>query len=715
MKHLLKFLLLAALSTATLAPAANKEEEARLIAVIKAEGDLKARFDACRELGRMGTADAVPALASLLADEKLSHMARFGLEAIPGPEVDAALRTALGTLKGDQLIGVVNSLGVRRDAKAVGALAELLRGTDASVAFAAGAALGLIATAEAGDILAQQLQEHPALAGDGCLRFADATLRAGRTKESVKMYDALKQSKAAEHIRLAAMRGAIVARGKDGLQLFQEGLADTRYGPFIMALGALPDLPGSKFTKATTDALPTLPAERRPAVMGALGARGDRSAVPELLNHAKAGAPELRIAAIKAIARIGDNAAFASLLQLASDADTNVAQTAQNGIASFAGKEADNAVLDLLKSDDLAQRKLGIELIYQRRISSAIPKLLRTASDADASIRLASIEALGRLAGEEEFGPLLGILQRVQDPAELKAAEKALSATCNRLSTPSATKVVIQKADYGDLPDGPQADVTGKIRGMVKMGTMEIEVSNSNFGDPAGGKVKRLRVAYTVGGKKHNVLVNEGQTITLASSILPDNIAQKIAEAFSLSKGEARTALLRLMSRNADDRSLAALREALKTGDAAGKADISRALCNWASPAALPDLQTLMKSGDDTIRALAFRGAIRLAPEQDLPPAKRAATLSDLFTAAGNDADRKLVLAALAEVPCAESFKLAADQLAQPALKEEAALAAVSVAENLKGPALAAAKPVLRELAKDAGTDTGKRAAAVLK
>ena len=37
----------------------------------------------------------------------------------PGPEADAALRDALGKLKGRSLVGVVNSLGVRKDAKAV--------------------------------------------------------------------------------------------------------------------------------------------------------------------------------------------------------------------------------------------------------------------------------------------------------------------------------------------------------------------------------------------------------------------------------------------------------------------------------------------------------------------------------------------------------------------------------------------------------------------
>ena len=53
-------------------------------------------------------------------------MARYGLEPIPDPAVDAALRDALGKVKGRLLVGVIGSIGVRRDPKAVPALAKRL-------------------------------------------------------------------------------------------------------------------------------------------------------------------------------------------------------------------------------------------------------------------------------------------------------------------------------------------------------------------------------------------------------------------------------------------------------------------------------------------------------------------------------------------------------------------------------------------------------------
>src|SRR5690349_539773 len=75
--------------------ASAKAQVTRLTAVLKSGAPEKEKADACRELARIGTKEAVPALAALLGDEKLSHMARYGLETIPHSSVDAAFRAAL--------------------------------------------------------------------------------------------------------------------------------------------------------------------------------------------------------------------------------------------------------------------------------------------------------------------------------------------------------------------------------------------------------------------------------------------------------------------------------------------------------------------------------------------------------------------------------------------------------------------------------------------
>jgi len=85
---------------------------------------------ACQRSGEIGAKEAVPALAALLGNEHLSSYARYGLEPIADPSADEALRAALPKLKGNFLIGVINSIGKRRDAKAGPALAPVLPAAD---------------------------------------------------------------------------------------------------------------------------------------------------------------------------------------------------------------------------------------------------------------------------------------------------------------------------------------------------------------------------------------------------------------------------------------------------------------------------------------------------------------------------------------------------------------------------------------------------------
>ncbi len=118
---------------------------AKLIAILQdPDGSVYAKAKACQRLAVAGDRTAVPALAALLSHPQLSHYARFGLEPIPDESAGEALRAALGKLQGTLLVGVINSIGLRKDAKAVGALGKLRQDPDNEVARAADAALARI-------------------------------------------------------------------------------------------------------------------------------------------------------------------------------------------------------------------------------------------------------------------------------------------------------------------------------------------------------------------------------------------------------------------------------------------------------------------------------------------------------------------------------------------------------------------------------------------
>jgi HEAT repeat protein len=120
-------------------PAAN------LVAILRdPNATVYARAKACQRLAVVGDGSAVPALAPLLADAQLAHYARTALEPLPDESADEVLRAALPRLKGILLVGVINSIGYRRDAKAINALERLRHDPDVEVSLAADAALARV-------------------------------------------------------------------------------------------------------------------------------------------------------------------------------------------------------------------------------------------------------------------------------------------------------------------------------------------------------------------------------------------------------------------------------------------------------------------------------------------------------------------------------------------------------------------------------------------
>jgi hypothetical protein len=198
--------------------ARRKDLETKLAAVLGSQTPQCAKDFACRKLSLIGTASSVPALAKLLTDEKLSHMSRYALERMSCTEAVQALRDALPKAGGVTKAGIVNSLGVRRDAASLAALAGLLGDANQPIATAAAAALGAIGTAEAATALADFQPKAPAgvkaAVADAQLVCAERLLAAGKKAEALAIYKALSTGDQPKHVKLAATRGLLAAAGR---------------------------------------------------------------------------------------------------------------------------------------------------------------------------------------------------------------------------------------------------------------------------------------------------------------------------------------------------------------------------------------------------------------------------------------------------------------------------------------------------------------------
>lgn len=197
-----------------------KKIEDSLLDVLNSSDSTRAgKQFACRQLGIIGTDRSVSTLAKMLTGEETSDMARYALERIPDAAVDDALREALPNATGKVKVGIINSLGQRRDSKSVSELSKLVSDSDEMVAEAAIAALGMIADTEATKVLAQA--KDKASAGlrvpvlDAYLKCADRLAAQGQKESALAIYKELYKPDEPTPIRTAALRGLVTVTKED--------------------------------------------------------------------------------------------------------------------------------------------------------------------------------------------------------------------------------------------------------------------------------------------------------------------------------------------------------------------------------------------------------------------------------------------------------------------------------------------------------------------
>jgi HEAT repeat protein len=199
-------------------PGARKELEDRLLAALKSDISRDAKDYVCRKLAIIGSATAVPTLAALLTDKNHSHMSRFALQNLPADEAAQALRGALSKASGNVKVGIISSIGARRDTAAVPALAGLLVDADATVARAAAIALGDIGTVEAANVLFAAKPGVAALISivtDALLACAESLLAENKPNSARAIYASLSEPSQNRLVRLAATRGMLACAAKN--------------------------------------------------------------------------------------------------------------------------------------------------------------------------------------------------------------------------------------------------------------------------------------------------------------------------------------------------------------------------------------------------------------------------------------------------------------------------------------------------------------------
>jgi len=483
---------LAACAAAVSAQTNSKEIMARppaeLVAILKnPDSSIFERAKACQQLSIVGTKDAVPALAALLADEHLNVYARCGLEGIADPAADAALRDAAEKLQGRPLVGVLGSIGQRRDAQAVELLGKLLESDDVAVGAAAACALGEIGTSECAALLTPALAKDSPIQADAaqaCLVCAQRLAAAGAKPEAVALCKTLGKAELPKHLNIAALVVRFRIQGSEAKDLLLEQLRNPDEAYFNLGLAVARKMPGAETAAALVDEVGRLPAPRQALLLLALGDRPEPVPMALLLSAGKSGHAEVARAAMRLLAQRGDSQSVAVLLDAALG-DAEVSASARKELENLAGDGVDAALLSRLTGAAPRAKAVLLEMLGVRQVEKAAPIARRSVADPNEAVRLAALSALGRLAGLDDLDLLAErALAATASATELEAARAALKTAALRATDRDgcAMKLAGRLSDASEVNRAYLLELLGKVGGAKALETVAAQVGSNTAG-----------------------------------------------------------------------------------------------------------------------------------------------------------------------------------------------------------------------------------------
>jgi HEAT repeat protein len=270
-------------------------------------------------------------------------------------------------------------------------------------------------------------------------------MAAGKQADAAELYDEIRRADIPQQRILEATRGAILARGEQGIPLLIEQLKSPEKAMFRLGLSTARELPGNEVSEALAAELAAASPERAALIVSAIGDRDDDALPLTVLLATLGGDPQVRLAAIQAVGKRGDANSVPSLLEIAANAEPELAEAAMTALTQLSGETVNDELARRLPSATGKSLEVLIETVGQRRINAA-PELVKVINHSDESIRSAAIKALGATAGPQELAVLITETNNATSAADAELVGKALEMASVRMPDREATAAQLAAA-----------------------------------------------------------------------------------------------------------------------------------------------------------------------------------------------------------------------------------------------------------------------------
>lgn len=388
------------------------------------------------QLQQVGKDEVIGTLSPFLPDEKLSGPAARALAKIGTPAAGKALLQSLAGSAGEAQISIVEALGDSKYTEAASAIEKLATHSDNKLQKVSLYALAKIGERSSINVLLNAAAKaaygyDESNATSSYLTYLVYLTENGNKSIAEKAaIDLLKNTPNAKQTptRSAALKLLADSQGTGSVPTLIKALGSTDISYRIAAL----KYAQKYITPATTNlwlkALPNVKPDAQAEIIGMLGQAEAKSALPTILKNLTNKESSVKLAAIKAAGKIGQESVLENLLGVLKKGNADDLKAVKNALLTMKGDKVVDQIATAIPTMPANAQPTLIEVLAARAADSKIDVILGQLKNSDAIVKGAAFTALKSVSVSKDLNTLFGLLNTVTEPQEIQAVQEAITA-----------------------------------------------------------------------------------------------------------------------------------------------------------------------------------------------------------------------------------------------------------------------------------------------
>ena len=409
-------------------PEIHDKVERLMIKVLKSNASNDGKLLICKYLGTIGGNSSLPVLRKMLFTPSSSNMALIALTSIPGEEASKTLIGALENNEGEALIGIINTLGLRRDPKANQPLNGFISSEDQHVANASIHALGTIGGEQASQILQEAFVSTT---NTRKWKIAEAWIKSVESLEPAQRklsYQTVLDSNPPLSLKYVAFKEnlKLVPEDKQVSHLLDAiNNSNQEFQEAVIPL--IRNLPSTLSMKPFINEFSIYPDRIQIQLMLAIADRKDESIRPFVIQKLKSNNPDDRNAALKSLSKVSNYQDVRMITKVAVSKTGIEQELARACLYWMKGENVDRKILSELEFANAQVKPELIKCVGYRKIEDGRKVLMGYLSSKNKLIRVEAIKAVGIVASHEDLAKVIDLTLSNIKTTELEMIEHSIT------------------------------------------------------------------------------------------------------------------------------------------------------------------------------------------------------------------------------------------------------------------------------------------------